>query len=69
MPRPIVPIRLSADDVTRALDEWADRAAFDLGPNDSAWNPASTKHVIVGPALVTYHRFPDGGITAVVHER
>lgn len=42
------------------------RAAVTLGEGDSAWNPASTKHVIHGPAVVMYERAPDGGVTARV---
>jgi hypothetical protein len=29
-----------------------------LGRDDTAWNPSSTKHVIYGPAKVTYERSP-----------
>lgn len=44
---------------------WA-RASVDLAIDETAWNPASTKGVIYGPALVTYERAPDGGINCRV---
>jgi hypothetical protein len=47
-------------------DPYWRRATVTLGKADTAWNPASTKHVIYGPASVTYERAPDGGITAYV---
>jgi hypothetical protein len=39
-----------------------------IGASDTAWNPASTKHVISGPATLTYTQYPDGGIEVVVGE-
>lgn len=44
-------------------DGW-ERAVATLAEGDSAWNPASTKHVLYGPSVVTYDRAPDGGIVA-----
>lgn len=32
----------------------------------SAWNPASTHNTIHGPCMITYYRYPDGGVDAVV---
>ena len=50
-------------------EEWSEgwkRATVLLLRGDTAWNPASTKGVIYGPATVTYERGPDGGVTAIV---
>lgn len=38
-----------------------------LEPGQSAWNPASTRHLLYGPADLVYRRYPDGGVE--VHER
>lgn len=46
-----------------------ERAVLVLGKGDTAWNPASTKHVIYGPARVTYVRAPDGGVDATAAPR
>jgi hypothetical protein len=35
---------------------------------DSAWNPASTKTSINGPAKVGYRMYSDGGISATVRK-
>jgi hypothetical protein len=43
-----------------------ERTTVKLTENDTAWNPASTKHVIYGPAEVTYERGPGGGVSAFV---
>lgn len=40
------------------------RVKLDRG--DRAWNPASTKDRIPGPAIVEYTRYPDGGIDAEI---
>jgi hypothetical protein len=37
-----------------------------LTVTDTAWNPASTKDVLNGPARVRYTEYADGGITAQV---
>lgn len=42
------------------------KCEFVLTVHDCAWNPASTKHLIHGPARVTYERFVDGGVKAEV---
>lgn len=39
-----------------------------LGKVDTAWNPASTKDELYGPATVTYTHHADGGVTAKVGE-
>lgn len=44
------------------------RTSVTLEAGDTAENPASTKQVIHGPAVVTYDRYPDGGIDALVEE-
>lgn len=60
----------SADAVIAALDTQPDgpmqTARLDLASGDSAWNPASTKHVVCGPGHLIYHRYTDGGIDAVL---
>lgn len=62
--------RVTADEVLAALDshigDAVQRTLFVIDGGDTAWNPASTKHVIDGPARVTYTRHVDGGITAAV---
>lgn len=47
-------------------DDSVEGAVITLGENDTADNPASTKHVIPGPAVVTYFKYKDGGIEAMV---
>ena len=42
------------------------RVVIDLGPQDSASNPASTKGPIYGPATVGYLIAPSGSITVKV---
>lgn len=42
------------------------RVTVTLTGEDSAWNPASTKRVIYGPAKVTYTQHADGGVDAEV---
>jgi hypothetical protein len=37
-----------------------------LTKGDSAWNPASTKNLIYGPAEVMYEEMPDGAINAYI---
>jgi hypothetical protein len=46
---------------------WA-RASVTLAEGETAWNPASTRSVLVGPAVITYERAPDGGVTARVED-
>lgn len=62
-----------AEQVTAQLDAQPDgpmqTARVDLGPHDTAWNPGSTKHVVCGPGQLIYHRYPDGGIDAVLTDR
>ena len=41
-------------------------ATVTLKAGDTAWNPASTKHVIHGPARVRYTIHPDGGVDATI---
>lgn len=36
------------------------RAVVVLREDETAWNPASTKRVIYGPATVTYEKYPSG---------
>lgn len=50
------------------LDENGGLEVF-IGERESAWNPASTKGPLYGPAQIRYRRFPDGGWHAVVTER
>lgn len=40
-----------------------------LAEGEAAWNPASTKGVISGPALLTYEMHRDGGIDLLVQPR
>jgi hypothetical protein len=40
-----------------------------LDEGETAWNPASTKTDLVGPLLVSYRQYPDGGWTASVTAR
>ena len=47
--------------------EWR-RMTIRLDDGETAWNPASTKHVIHGPCLVTYEQSPEGGVNASVEE-
>lgn len=47
---------------------WA-RAVVTLEEGDSAFNPATTKHNLYGPAVVTYEKYPDGGIALLEVER
>lgn len=51
------PAHVGYDDLKweRVDDHW-EEAVVDLNKGDSAWNPASTKHVIYGPATVRYQR-------------
>lgn len=42
-------------------------ACLHLGEGDTAWNPASTKHVFHGPCTVTYTRHVDGGVSVSLH--
>jgi len=44
------------------------RAAVQLDDEDTAVNPASTKHVLYGPGWVQYNQAPDGGVTATIIE-
>lgn len=44
------------------------RAVVHLGEHDTAWHPGSTKHVIYGPAKVTYEQGPSGAVTGVVED-
>jgi hypothetical protein len=39
-----------------------------LGEGDTAWNPASTSSLILGPCRVTYVQHADGGVTATEQE-
>lgn len=57
------------DEILSTLGESTDpvpRYTVQLNPGDRAWNPASTSTALVGPALVTYTQWPDGGIVAQV---
>lgn len=40
-----------------------------LSREETAWNPASTKTVINGPAIVTYTEYQDGGIVCNVERQ
>ena len=44
------------------------KAEVSLKEGDSAWNPASTKRELYGPATVLYRKAPDGGITVLVKD-
>lgn len=46
--------------------QWPRRTVVELGPQDSAWNPASTKRDVYGPATVRYLEHVDGGFEAMV---
>ena len=56
----------SAEVVQKYLDgvEPGTPIAFNVLRGESAWNPASTKRALHGPARVSYVRHPDGGIDA-----
>lgn len=49
----------------QSAGEGWETATVELGEQDTAWNPASTKHVVYGPAKITYERHRTG-ITAYV---
>ena len=55
-----------ADTIPWEVDGAFHRAMIVLNKNESAWNPASTRHAIWGPARVTYIQYPDGGVNAKV---
>lgn len=63
-------VHTSADQVVALLDQAArshpghERVQVVLMPLDTTWNPASTKHPIYGPGVVTYDRYPDGAVEA-----
>lgn len=40
------------------------RVTVYLSEGDTAWNPASTKHLIYGPTTVLYERHQDGAVVA-----
>ena len=40
------------------------RAEVVLKQGMSAWNPASTKHLVPGPGVMLYHKSPSGAVTA-----
>lgn len=50
----------SVGDITRHVVE--------LGPDDTADNPASTKDVLRGPAFIVYDHYVDGGTNTVIFE-
>lgn len=54
--------------LARGGDPYPRRYRLALGAGDTAWNPASTKEVISGPATVTYTEYADGGIEVQVGE-
>lgn len=57
----------SYDDLRfRYIGSGWDRATVVLQKDETAWNPVSTKHLIYGPATVTYERGPDGGVSAYI---
>jgi hypothetical protein len=41
---------------------------LNLGDGDTAWNPASTRDLILGPCQVTYTEHADGGVHAIEQE-
>lgn len=46
--------------------QWPRVVTITLGPDDTAWNPVSTKGKIHGPATVTYREYQDGAVEATV---
>ena len=42
--------------------------AVNLDDLAAAWNPASTKRMIYGPAVIEYVLHTDGGVTATIME-
>lgn len=42
------------------------RALAVLMSNDTAWNSASTQHLVHGPTTVTYVEYPDGAVDTIV---
>jgi hypothetical protein len=45
-----------------------ERAVVTLDAGDTCDNPASTKRDLFGPAVVTFERYPDGGILVIERE-
>lgn len=65
-PTPAVPVHHDGSTLEwKPLGRGWEEAVLILPEGDTAWNPASTKTVIYGPATVTYQRDPNG-ITAYV---
>lgn len=56
---------IDAPEVMSRLDE-SSEVTINVTKDEHIWDPASTKHTILGPAEVTYKRFPDGGVHAIV---
>jgi hypothetical protein len=50
----------------RTMELLREHGTIEVELNDlaRAWNPASTKRSIYGPAVVEYTLHPDGGVTA-----
>lgn len=64
----------TGEDVMKSLNatgmiDWPRIAILKLDPNETAWDPASTKREISGPALVTYFQYSDGGVAVTVKDR
>lgn len=58
----------TSEEIRQQLDqkEPGSDITLNLLKGETAWNPASTKHVIYGPATVRYVQYVDGGVTATV---
>lgn len=63
-------VRYSYEDVDHRLAQLTlpgdtiQHAVYYLHPDDTAWNPASTKGDLRGPGRLEYRRYTDGGVTA-----
>ena len=42
------------------------KATLVLSRKETAWDPSSTRRIIVGPGKVEYVQYPDGGINATI---
>lgn len=57
------PRHTSGDDLEWRTYNGLRVADVDLEDGETAWNPASTRSVICGPARLRYVRWPDGRVT------
>lgn len=52
----------------RAMELLAEHGSIrvELADLAAAWNPASTKRKLYGPAVIEYVQYPDGGVSAAI---